>query len=91
MTARALERAVYNTLVRHVMEDHLSSSQFAYREGGNCTSALLAIQHQICKYLDDNNCKAMGLFTMNFSKAFDSVKYNLFSTKLNVGIAHLRY
>ena len=82
MTARTLERAVYNTYVRRVMEDHLSSSQFAYREGGNCTSALLAIQHQICKYLDDNNCKAMRLFTMNFSKAFDSVKHNLFSTKL---------
>lgn len=58
------------------MEDHLSSSRFAYREGGNCPSALLSIQQQICKYLDDNN------FTMDFSKAFDSVKHNLLSTKL---------
>ena len=33
------------------MEDHLSCSEFAYRESGNCTSALLTIQHQICKYL----------------------------------------
>ena len=80
--ARGLERVVYNTHVRRVMEDHLSSSQFAYREGGNCTSALLTIQHQICKYLDDNNCKAVRLFTMDFSKAFDSVKHNLLSTKL---------
>ena len=46
---RALERAVYNKHVRCVMEDHLRSSQFAYREGGNCTPALLTIQHQICK------------------------------------------
>ena len=82
MIARALERVVYNTHVRRVMEHHLSSSQFAYREGGNCTSALLTIQHQICKYLDDNNCKAVRLFTMDFSKAFDSVKDNLLSTKL---------
>ena len=36
--ARALERAVYNTHVRRVMKDHLSSSHFAYREGGNCTT-----------------------------------------------------
>ena len=79
--ARALERPLYNTHVRRVMEDHLSNSQFAYREGGNCTSALLAIQHQIFKYLD-NNCKAVRLFTMDFSKAFDSVKHNLLSTKL---------
>ena len=60
--AKALERALYNKHVGCVMKDHLSSSQFAYREGGNCTSALLAIQHQICKYLDDNNCKAVPDF-----------------------------
>ena len=41
--ARALERVVYITHVRRVMEDHMSSSQFAYREVGNCTSALLTI------------------------------------------------
>ena len=29
--ARALERAVYNTHVRLIMEDHLSRGQFAYR------------------------------------------------------------
>ena len=45
--AKALVRAVYNKHVGRVMKDHLSSSQFAYREGGNCTSAHLAIQHQI--------------------------------------------
>ena len=71
--ARAFERAVYNIHVRRVLEDHLGSNQFAYTEGGNCTSALLTIQHQICKYLDDNNCKAVRLVTMDFSKAFDSV------------------
>lgn len=56
--ARAFERSVYNTHVRRVLEDHLGSNQFAYRESGNCTSALLTIQHQICKYVDDNSCKA---------------------------------
>ena len=38
--------------------------------------------HQICKYLDDNNFKAVLLFTMDFPKAFNSVKHNLLSTKL---------
>ena len=41
--ARALEGAVYNKHVRCDMEDHLSSSQFSYREGGKCSSALLTI------------------------------------------------
>ena len=81
--ARALERAVYNIHVRRVMEDNLSATQFAYREGGNCTGALLTIQHQVCKYLDDSNCKAVRRFTMDFSKAFDSVKHDLLSDKLN--------
>ena len=66
--ARAFERVVYNTHVRRVVEEHLSSTQFAHREGGNCTSALLTIQHQICKYLDDNNCKAVRLFTVDFPR-----------------------
>ena len=32
--------------------------------------------------VDDNNCKAVRLFTVDFSKVFDSVKHNLLSTKL---------
>ena len=66
------------------MEDNLSATQFAYREGGNRTGALLTIQHQVCKCLDDSNCKikAVRLFTMDFSKAFDSVKHDLMSDKL---------
>ena len=80
--ARALERAVYNIHVRRVMEDNLSATQFAYREGGNCTGALLTIQLLVCKYLDGSNCKTVRLFTMGFSKAFDSVKHDLLSDKL---------
>ena len=64
------------------MEDNLSATQLAYREGGNCTGAFLTIQHQVCKYLNDSNCKAVRLFTMDFSKAFDSVKHDLLSDKL---------
>ena len=44
--------------------------------------AHLLFSTRFCKYLDDNNCKAVRLFTMYFSKAFDSVNHNLLSTKL---------
>ena len=64
--ARAFEKIVYKTHVKNIVEDHLSVNQFAYREGGNCTDALLSIQ-------DDPKCKAVRLFAMDFSKAFDSV------------------
>ena len=34
------------------------------------------------KYLDNKNCKAVRLFSMDFSKAFDSVRHVLLSEKL---------
>ena len=55
------------------VEQHLSSTQFAYRTGGSCIDALLSMQHTVYSYLDDPKCKAMRLFAMDFSKAFDSV------------------
>ena len=80
--ARAFEKAVYHTYGKQAVEGSLSQTQSAYRQGGNCTDALLISQHHICKFLDDSNCEAVRLFTMDFSKAFDSVKHNLLSAKL---------
>ena len=67
---------------RDVVEEKLTVSQFAYREGGSCTDALIAIQHAVNQYLDDPQCTAVRLYAMDFSKAFDSVKYDLLSVKL---------
>ena len=49
--ARAFQKVVYNTFVKEAVEENLSTTQFAYRESGNCTSALLTIQHFINKHL----------------------------------------
>ena len=73
---------MYHTYGKQAVEGSLSQTQFAYRQRGNCTDALLIIQHHICKFLDDSNCEAVRLFTMDFNKAFDSVKHNLLSAKL---------
>lgn len=59
-----------------------SANQFAYREGGSWTDALLYIQHTICGAQDDNDTKAVRLFAMDFSKAFDSVSHYILSEKL---------
>ena len=82
LSARALEKAIYRNHAKDIAEQNLNSSQFAYRDGGNCTDALLAIQHTVYHYLDQPNCKAVRLFTMDLSKAFDSVKHPLLSGKL---------
>ena len=69
--ARAFEEAVYNTFVKEAVEENLSTTQFAYRESGNCTSELLTIQHFINKHLDNPDCEAVRVNAMDFSKAFD--------------------
>ena len=80
--ARAFEKAIYTNHAKDIVEQNLNSSQFAYRDGGNCTDALLAIQHTVYNYLDQPDGEAVCLFTMDFSKAFDSVKHSLLSGKL---------
>ena len=80
--ARALEKAVYRIHAQRPVEEQLLDSQFAYREGGSCTNALLLIQNKICKFLDDPKCKAVRMFAMDFSKAFDSVSHQILAEKL---------
>ena len=80
--ARAFQKSVNNIQARDTVEQHLSSTQFAYRTGGSCIDALLSMQHTVYCYLDDPKCKATRLFVMDFSKAFDSVNHELLSYKL---------
>ena len=80
--ARLFEKVVYHTQAKSVIENNLSHTQFAYRQAGNCTNALLAIQHQTYKYLDSSDCSAVRIFTMDFSKAFDFVNHTILSAKL---------
>ena len=51
-------------------------------QGESCTEALLSMQHTVHCYLDNPKCKAVRLFAMDFSKAFDSVYHELLSHKL---------
>ena len=82
--ARVFEKAVYNTFVKEALEENLSTTQFAYRESGNCTSELLAIQHFVNKHFDNLDCEAVRVFAMDFSKTFDSVRHELRFNKLKL-------
>ena len=82
--ARAFEKVIYKYHARDIVETNLNPSQHAYRNGGNSTDALLAIQHTVYNYLDQPECKAVRLFAMDFSKAFDSVNHHLLAEKLKI-------
>ena len=77
--ARAFEKVVYRRHVKRAVEESLSPTQFVYRQGGNCANALISVQHHVYKYLDNQDCKTVRIFTMEFSKAFDSVNHSLLS------------
>ena len=66
--ARAFEKIVYHRRARETIESYVSTSQFAYRKGGNCTDALLSIQHRINSYLDNPDCKAVRLLLWTSAK-----------------------
>ena len=68
--------------MKEAVEENLSTTQFAYSESGNCTSAPLTIQHFINKHSDNPDCEAVRVFAMDFSKAFDPVRHELLSNKL---------
>ena len=78
---------MYHSHVKAVVQKSQSPTQFAYRQGSNCTNALLPIQHHVYRHLDNSDFKAVRLFTMDFSKAFDSVNH---SCKLSAELKQLR-
>ena len=85
--ARAFERIVYQNYVKGTLEKNLTPTQFAYRQGGNCTNALLSIQNEVYKHLDNTRCKAVRMFALDFSKAFDSENHDRLARKLrNLGL-----
>ena len=80
--ARAFEKVVYKSYVKNTVKSSLNPTQFAYREGGRCSDALLTMQHHIVKFLDQKGCTAVRVFAMDFSNAFDTVKHDLLFSKL---------
>ena len=82
--ARCFEKLVHQKkFSKHAFEENLGTTQYAYREGCNCTDALINMQYNCLKALDDRECtRYVRLFAMNFAKSFDNVKHSILSDKL---------
>lgn len=78
---RAFERTVYNIFNRRDIESRLGANQFPYKTGGSCTNAVVKMQRDISGALDNPRNKAVRLFTMDFSKAFNNVNHHILAEK----------
>ena len=65
---------------------HLSeltfADQFAFRPAGSCTAAIIALLHTVSTMLLDN--PYVIVITLDFSKAFDTVRHSTLAKKLSV-------
>ena len=75
-------KELYTITSKKVFEENLTVTQYLYREGCSCTDALIQIQYNYLKALDDKDCNYVKLFAMDFSKVFDNVKHSLAGEKL---------
>ena len=73
---------VYDKFSKHAFEENLGPTQYAYREGCNCTDVLINMQYNCLKPLDDRECRYVRLFAMDFAKVFDNVRHSILSDKL---------
>ena len=78
---RLFDRLVYRYELSSICNDYIGLDQFAYREGHNSTMALIKCQHTWLKWLDGND-DFVRIFSFDFSKAFDTVSYNILCSKL---------
>lgn len=70
---------VFERLIPY-FEDLYHKLVFAYRKGHGCDTALLSLTKQWRKELD--NCKIVGLVSMDLHKAFDMLPHSLIIQKL---------
>ncbi len=68
---RLFERAIYITELVQVMENAIHKDQFAYKRGYSSTMALIKAQHTWMDWLD-GNANMVRVFSLDFSKAFDT-------------------
>ena len=80
--ARCFEKIVYHKFSKQAFEENLGPTQYAYREGCNCTDAFINLQYNCLKALDDRKCRYVRLFAMDFARAFDNVRHSIHSDKL---------
>ena len=77
--SKILERIMYNRLIIYI-EKMLNSNQFGFRKDHSAAMALMCLVDKISKAIENGEF-VLGLF-LDFSKAFDTVNYDILFMKL---------
>jgi len=83
--SRQVERHIVRRYIYPVFvtppPDLCFADQYAFRQSGSTTAALVAIHYTICTMLSNN--QFVRVFALDFSKAFDSIKHEPLLGKLS--------
>ena len=81
LLSKILEKLIYSRLLDFFTDNNIIiPQQFGFRENYSTTHALHMAITRVCKAID-NKKRALGIF-VDFSKAFDTVQYNILIHKL---------
>ena len=79
--SKILERIMYNRLLDYIEKKRiLNNNQFGFRKDHSAAMALISLVDKISKAIENGEV-VLGLF-LDFSKAFDTVNYDILFTKL---------
>ena len=75
IVAKILEVIVFQTEKTNIMSTY-DADQFAYRRLGSTTAALVSIHDTVTQMLEDSDCWAVQMTTLDLTKAFDKVPHD---------------
>ena len=75
------ERLVFRQELFDPLSLEIGANQFAYKQGQNCTVALIKCYHSWLKWLD-GDADFVRVFAFDFKKAFDHVSHYILSEKI---------
>ena len=78
---RIFERLVFGQELFDPLSLEIGANQFAYKQGQNCTMALIKCYHSWLKWLD-GDADFVRVFAFDFKKAFDHVSHYILSEKI---------
>ena len=80
--AKILERMVLKKVI-HLLEPLYGANQHAFRRGTSTTTAIIELLDTITAHFDNPRIPAVGVLSLDFSKAFDMVDHSVLLRKVS--------